>query len=248
MGVMNWSKTAVAVAVALSLGLGGCVSNSGSSGSTGADPRLANDDFNVDESSYAVACGVGALAVGGLCLLIADSNNRAACIAAAGAGCLAGMGGNALLDNLRKDYHTEEQQLDALAATMESNNAKARSMASAAKSVYADDQAKLKNLEKQIKNGQAQKSDLQATIAQYDANIKLLQENIDSHTKSLDSYKTARNGIAKQGQLNDIERKKLKECDARIADLEKSIESIRTVLASYTESRNSLNLQVEKMA
>ncbi len=244
---MSLYKSLIAVAVSTSLALGGCASTSAFGGSSAdPDPRLANDDFNVESSSYITACATGAAITGIGCILLVDSNQRAACIAAAAAGCAVFMGGNALLDKLRSDYHSKEQQLDALLANMQSNNQKAIDMAAAAQAVYADDQKRMAKLQRDIKNHTAQKQELQQTIAQYDANIELLQDNLEVHLKSLDSYKTARNGIVNGQYLTKAEKQRLKECDQEIAELQQAVDDLRQSLEGYINARNVLAIGLEQ--
>ncbi len=239
---MRWHVTLLTSALVGVMALSGCKSTS--FGGAEPDPRLENDDFSVSWTSYAMACAVGALATGGICLLIADNDQRAACIAAAAAGCAIGAASNGLLDYLRSNYHTKEQQLDAMIAKLEEDRQKAVYMAATANQVYAEDKAKLKTLTADIKKHQAQKSEIEQRIAYYDANIEVLQGNLEYHEKALASYQEARQGIA-DGGTTDAERAKLKECDRQIAQLEKAIEEIRGAMLSYTEDRNVLNLSLE---
>lgn len=241
---MRWRTTLLTSALIGVLALTGCQSTS-SFGGAKADPRLVNDDFSVSWTSYAASCATGAALTGLTCLLIADSDNRAACIAAAGAGCVIGMGANALLDDLRQDYHTEEQQLDALINKLEGDRQKAVYMAATANQVYAEDKAKLATLKRDIKRHQADTSEIKQRIAYYDANIEVLRDNLEYHEKALISYQEARNGIAQNGASSDAERAKLRECDRQIKQLENAIEDIRNAMLSYTEDRNVLNLSLE---
>lgn len=243
---MRWHVTLLTSALIGALALSGCQSTSSSWGSGAeADPRLQNDDFSVSWTSYAASCATGAALTGLTCLLITDSDQHAACIAAAAAGCAIGMGTNALLDELRSNYHTKEQQLDALITQLEDDRQKAVYMAATANQVYAEDKAKLAALNKNIKSHQAQKSEIEQRIAYYDANIAVLQDNLDYHQKALASYQEARTGLASEGRVSNSDRAKLKECDRQIAQLEDAIESIRGAMLSYTEDRNVLNLTLE---
>ena len=127
---MLLTRTVITAALIGALSLTGCQSTS--SAKADPDPRLTNDEFSVDYDSYVTSCVWGAAATGAACLLLTDSDNRAICLAAAAAGCGIAMGGNAILDNIRKQYHTKEEQLNALIADLSDNRQKAVSMVAAA--------------------------------------------------------------------------------------------------------------------
>lgn len=239
-------NTLLASALVVSLALSGCNSTSGGFGSADPDPRLTNKEFNVESSSYVTSCLIGAGVTGAACLLIADGSKKALCVAAAAAGCAAFMGANALLDNLRENYHTKEAQLDALADRLESNRQKAVLMAAAAKEVYKDDKAKFKQMQNDIKANKANAEQIKKAIAQYDANNKVLQENIEFHEKSMESFRTVKGELVGKERLTAKERAKLKECDRQIASLQKTIDELRNVYASNVHDRNVLNLTLEK--
>ena len=244
---MSFKKTVMAAALSACLVLTGCNSTSGSSSSSGgnADPRLTNKEFNVEGSSYGVACLTGAAVVGVGCLLL-KGDKKQACIAAAALGCGAAMGANALMDKLRSNYHSREQQLDGLIATMEESRQKAAMMASTAQAVYSEDQEKFKKLQAQIKKSQADRAEVEKTVARYDANIKILKENLDYHNKTLASYKEVRDEIAAEGQLTAQEKQRIQECDKQIKRLQRSIEEIQLAYNSYSEDSNVLHLTLEK--
>ncbi|MCK0533999.1 MULTISPECIES: hypothetical protein [unclassified Anaerobiospirillum] len=242
---MLFKKTVIAAALSACLAVTGCNSTSGSSSSSGgADPRLTSKEFNVDGASYGVACLSGA-AVSGIGCLLLKGGDKKACIAVAALGCGAGMGANALMDKLRSNYNTREEQLDGLIATMEDSRQKAAMMASTAQAVYAEDQEKFKLLQAQIKKSKADRAELEKTVARYDANIKILKENLDYHNKSLASYKEVRSQIAAEGNLTPDEKQRIKECDQQIARLQKSIKEIEGAYLAYSEDSNVLHLTID---
>lgn len=224
----------------------GCQSLTGTSADP--DPRLQKSEINVDNSSYATGCIVGAGA--GLLICALSGSDNASCYAAAAmAGCGAGLLGNALLDNMRQNYATREQQLDALAEYIERNNQQASQMANAAQQVYKEDKQRLAQVQKDIVSGNIASKDVEYTIARYNANIKLLQENIAGHEQSLATYRQTRQGIVDEakGRLNAAERRELAECDRKIASLQRDIEAIRSVCANFIHDRDVLNLAANNM-
>ena len=85
------SKSLLALAVSASLIASGCTSTSGGysgGSSSNADPRMTGEGVDVNETSYITACLTGAALVGVACMFIADSDQRAVCIA----GCLSAVG------------------------------------------------------------------------------------------------------------------------------------------------------------
>lgn len=239
-------KIALVSALIVTMALSGCNSTTG--GFDGADPdaRLISKDFNVEKSSYVTSCLVGAGVVGVGCMLIANSSQRAVCIAAAAAGCMASMGVNAILDNIRQNYHTKEAQLDALMDQLEVNRQKAVQMNAAAHRVYQDDHAKFLQMQKDIKANKVSAEQVKKSIAQYNANIKVLQENLEVHEENVNKYKEVRDGLVGKEMLTAQEKKKLKELDRQIASLEKTVDDLRSVYSSNVDDRNVLNLALEK--
>lgn len=236
----------VALTLALSC-MAGCQSIPGFGASADPDPRLEQEEINVEGSSYAAACVVGA-SVGLIACALAGSDNKNCYIAAAAAGCGVSMAGNALLDHVRSQYAQKEQQLDALASYIERNNQQASRMAEVAATVYREDKERFEQMQKDIQAGIAQKKDIEYSIARYDANIKVLQENIEGHSEALASYKRTRDGIMQdnQGKLTSAERKKIAECDKKIASLQKDIESIRSLCYEFISDRDVLNLAMNQ--
>lgn len=237
-----FKKTVLSVAVCVALSfMTGCQSLSGTSAKP--DPRLQQEEINVDGTSYATSCAVGA-GVGLLACALAGSDDASCYVAAAAAGCGVGMLGNALLDNLRKDYATREAQLDALISYVSRNNEQAQKLAAAAETVYKEDQQRLAQIKKDIASGSMQAKDIQYTIARYDANIDLLQDNIKGHEKAIESYENARKGIIAdaKNKPSKAERKRIAEYDRRIAQLQKDIEEIRSTCSDFIRDRDVLKL------
>lgn len=235
-------KTLISVAVSLSLAFAsGCQSLSGVSADP--DPRLQQEEINVEGSSYATACIVGA-GVGLLACAIAGSDDASCYALAAAGGCGVGLAGNALLDNLRQNYATREAQLDALNAKINTNNEQASKLLKVANTVYNEDKQRLAQIKKEIAAGTMKKDDLEYTIARYNANIELLQENIEGHSKALESYQYARQGILDEsrGNLTKAERQELAQCEKRIAELQRDIEAIRATCTNFIRDRDVLNL------
>lgn len=239
---MKLRTTLLAAALSGILTLSGCNSTFGGPSASNADPRLTNDEFYVEQSSNLIACGAGAALAGGSCLLLAG-DKKAVCIAAAIGGCALGVGANALLDNLRQNYHTREKQLDALAQQMELNRQKAAYMAATAEEVYQEDHKKLAVMQAEIKQNTIDKKKLQQTLARYDGNILVLQDTISYHEKQLKVFADTKDQIvADGGKLTAAQRKQIKECDREIARLQTDIDTLKGHLTSYTRDRDVLNI------
>lgn len=205
-------------------------------------------DVEVNSSSYAVSCGVGAVLAGGVCLLIVDKDKRAACIAASAAGCVAGMGTNALLDNIRNNYHSREQQLDALIIEAQKRKQAAESMAEITHKVSKELTQAFKRTQNNIKRNRVSKQQLEAQVSRYDGNIKVLQNNLQSHQESLANLQTARKGIVgDERSLTAQEKQQLQKCDRDIAALEASINEMRGALQDFVSQRDVLNLAMQRM-
>lgn len=240
-----FAKTLMASLLSSTLLLTACSSTSGSG--SAADPRLAQYDVETEGSSYGTACVVGAGIAGLGCLLIADQDQYAACVAAAAVGCGVAMGGNALLDNLRQQYHTREQQLNGLIATNEDLNKQALQVAKASQDVYKDEERKLQQMQKDIKANKVSREQILAQIRQNEANCEILQKNLDSYEQSLDSLKTARKGIVGEQKLSAAEKRRLKECDRQIAALQSTINDMRESLEGFVAQRNVLQVGLKQV-
>ncbi len=244
---MKLRTTLISAALCGLMTLSGCNSTFGGPSAGDADPRMTNDDFSVDQSSYATACVTGALITGATCLLL-SGDKKAICLAAAAGGCAVFMGGNALLDSLRKNYHTREQQLDAFIDQMEQNRQKAAYMAATAEQVYQEDHAKLAEMKAEIEKNTADKKKLEKTIARYDGNILVLQDNISYHEKQLQLFQDTKSQIIAEGAITKEQRKQLKECDREIAKLQANVDDMKNLLTNFTRDRDVLNIAANKQA
>lgn len=235
-GRVMQSKTLISLIGGAALAVTGCSTNS------------QQKDVETNGSSYAVSCAVGAVLAGGACLLIVDEDKRAACIAAGAAGCAAGMGTNAVLDNIRSDYSNREQQLDALIAAAERSKQAAVSMAEITQKVSTELSQAFARTQKDIKRNKLSKQQLSVQVSRYDSNIRALRNNLQTHEKSLADLQTARKGVVgEERSLTAKEKQQLKECDRQIAELEHSIDEMRGALEGFNEQRDVLNLAMQQM-
>ena len=252
------SKIAVLSLFSLAaISMNGCLSTSQSTGTQAqdntvlsdpnVDPALKHEEASFFSKSGAVACGTGA-AIGALaCLLISDSNTRAACIAAgAAAGCALGMGTNYLLDTVRADYATTEEQLDATAEQVKKDLATTRNLRENASEVLASDKAEIDKLQREYKRGVATKSDLEKKNTELTANIKYLEKQKDEAENRLSQAQQTRDTVLRDAGGNDAlaasEKNKLRELDDQIAALRKEIDAVNANLAEYTVQRESLRV------
>src|SRR5471030_1281483 len=146
----KFKRSSTCLLVSLTLLLSGCA-NTGSSllSGTKPDPRLTSGEQSKFFSSSAVqGCGMGALAgagIGALAGSLAGDGKKALVGAAAGgaAGCAAGLAANYYLDNLKKDYSTTADRLQAMDKDISKDTADLAKTSTAMKEVIRDNHATL---------------------------------------------------------------------------------------------------------
>ncbi|TDT52374.1 hypothetical protein N7922_21615 [Kosakonia sp. ML.JS2a] len=226
-----------AMVAGLIVALAGCQSTGGTGSSNGSvDPRLANNqDVEFFNKSGWQACAGGA-ALGALACAVSNSSNKALCIAAAAiAGCGVGVGANAYLDNQRKKYASQEQQLNAAIKDIQTENQKIQNATNVAKSVIASDKQTLDKLNKDIAAKTAKKEDVQKQVKSVDANIAYLRNTIADMKKHEKQWQDVSSGIGKSG----AETKKL---DGEIAEMHAKINSLQQDLDSLYTQRTALKV------
>lgn len=249
-----FNTASLALIIALSLNLNACTSTAQSGTQDNAvlddpnvDPALKHEEASFFSKSGAVACGTGA-SIGALaCLLIANDNSRASCIAAAATvGCALGMGSNYLMDKVRDNYATAEEQLDATYEQVQKDLATTRNLRENAQQVLAEDQAEVKRLNKEYKKGQVSKEVLEKKNAELDANIKYLSKQRDEALNRLQQAQDTRNMILKDAGGNDSlaaqEQRKLHDLDAQIAALKEEIRGVNDSISDYSLQREALKV------
>ncbi len=242
--------TITAMAAAVCLLLSGCAGTAGGSGYdySDADPSLTKNETNFFSESGWQACAIGAVVGLGACMFAGnDASSRLTCAAlAVPAGCGIFMGGNYLLDEMRVNYKTKEEQLDRMAQLVAKDNAKLSALNRDAQALLEKDKENLARLERQITDGSVNSDELNAKLADYNSNITYLQKNAAEAQKRLDQYKDVRAKLLftddgkQELQLTAAQREELAQLDAEIADLEESIALSTEVQIAYAESRNSL--------
>lgn len=215
-----------------------------SSDDADVDPDLKHEDASFFSKSGAVACGTGAV-VGALTCLLVDSNHRGACMAlAATAGCAVGMGSNYLLDKVRSDYATTEEQLDATAAQVQKDLNTTRKLHELSASTLKKDKAEIKKLKSDYQKGKADKESLERKDAELAANIKYLEKEKEEADNRLAQAQQTRSAVVKDAGGVDAlvasDKKKLRELDEDIAALKAEIAAVNDNILAYSEQRSSL--------
>lgn len=234
-----------------SIALGGCVSQpqyygeEETSDDADVDPDLKHEDASFFSKSGAVACGTGAV-VGALACLLVDSDHRGSCMAlAAAAGCAVGMGSNYLLDKVRSDYATTEEQLDATASQVQKDLNTTRNLHELSKKSLKKDQDEIKKLKADYQKGKVDKGSLERKDAELAANIKYLEKEKTEADNRLSQAQETRNAVVNDAggvdALAAADKKKLRELDKDIAALKAEISAVNDNILAYSEQRSSLN-------
>ncbi|MDV5353637.1 hypothetical protein HF650_19820 [Kosakonia sp. SMBL-WEM22] len=234
--MVAFKRLRTAVVAGLIVVLAGCQSSGGLGGSGGVDPRLANNqDVEFFNKSGVMACAGGAL-LGALACAASNSSNKAVCmIAAAVAGCGVGVGANAYLDNQRKKYASQEEQLNASIRDIQAENTRIQNATNVAKSVIASDKLTLAKLEKDIAARKVKKDALQQQVKGVDANIAYLRNTLTDMKKHQQQWQDISSDMHRTGG----DTKKL---DAEIAQMRDQIGSLQGELDSLYTQRTALKV------
>lgn len=158
--------------------LSGCQTNSGGY-YTQTDPRLTNSNsaqFFSQSGLQACALGGGA---GALLCVLGDADNKKSCmLAAAVVGCGVGMGANYYLDQRRSQYANTEQRLDATIADVRKDNQQLQQLTQTARSVMADDQRKLAQIQRDMASNRLQVTQARQQLASIDSNAAFLRKTL----------------------------------------------------------------------
>ncbi|MBL0909909.1 hypothetical protein G5645_18055 [Pectobacterium carotovorum] len=215
--------------------LAGCQSSS-SLGGNGVDPRLSkNEDIEFFNKSGLQACAAGA-AIGMLACAISETEHKAVCMAAAAvAGCGIGIGTNAYLDNQRKKYATQEEQLNASIKDIQAENTRIQGASDVAKSVIASDKQTIAKIEKEIATKSVKKEEMQKQIKGIDANIAYLRNTITDMKKHEKQWQDVSTDMQKSGDNT-------KKLDTEIAQMRDKIGSLQSELDSLYNQRTALKV------
>ncbi|MBN3208218.1 hypothetical protein ACIPSX_01015 [Pectobacterium sp. CHL-2024] len=215
--------------------LAGC-QNSSSLGGNGVDPRLSkSEDMEFFNKSGLQACAAGA-AIGMLACAISDTEHKTLCMAAAAvAGCGIGVGTNAYLDNQRKKYATQEEQLNASIKDIQAENTRIQGASDVAKSVIASDKQTIAKIEKEIATKSVKKEEMQKQIKGIDANIAYLRNTITDMKKHEKQWQDVSTDMQKSGDNT-------KKLDTEIAQMRDKIGSLQSELDSLYNQRTALKV------
>lgn len=242
----KFKRSAICLLVSLPLLLSGCA-NTGSTllSGTKPDPRLTTtEQSKFFTSSAAQGCGVGALAGAGLGALVgvlAGDTKKALVGAAAGgaAGCAAGLATNYYLDNLKKDYATTADRLQAMDKDISKDTADLAKTSAAMKDVISDNHATLTKISMQKDNAGFDKTSANKELAQVDANITVMKDKIKVMKEKSASYKVALGGQ----QTNSIaEKDKLKTLNTEYSQLNGQISALESEADGLYSQRQAISL------
>lgn len=204
---------------------------------------LKHDDASFFSSSGLVGCAVGA-GIGMLGTLIFGKDHAENFAMMAAAGCALGMGTNYLLDNVRANYASTEEQLDATRKQVEAQLKTARNLHAASKKAVAEDEQAVQQLKSDYQKGKTTYAALQRKDKELVANIQYLTSQKQEAKTHIEQIEQARAGVVSdaggEDALTAIQRRKLKQLDTEIASLKSEIESINDNIVAYSEQRNSL--------
>lgn len=242
----NFKRSTTCILVSLTLLLSGCA-NTGSSllSGTKPDPRLTSgEQSKFFSSSAAQGCGIGALAGAGLGALagaLAGDSKKALVGAAAGgaAGCAAGMATNYYLDNLKKDYATTADRLQAMDRDISKDTADLAKATVAMKEVISDNHATLTKISLQKDNAGFDKASANKELAQVDANIKIMKDKIKIMKEKSTAYKVALQG---QTATNAAEKDKLKTLNTEYSQLNGQISALESEANGLYSQRQAISL------
>jgi len=242
----KFKRSATSIIVSLTLLLSGCA-NTGSSllSGTKPDPRLTSgEQSQLFSSSAAQGCGVGALAGAGLGAIagaLAGDTKKALVGAAAGgaAGCAAGVATNYYLDNLKKDYATTSDRLQAMDKDLSKDTADLAKKTTAMKAVISDNHAMLTKISLQKDTAGFDKANANKQLAQVDANIKQMKETIKAMKERSASYNVALQG---QQTANATDKNKLKDLNTEYSQLNGQINVLESETNGLYSQRQAISL------
>lgn len=242
----TFKRSTACLLVSLSLLLTGCA-NTGSSllSSTKPDPRLTTgEQSHLFSSSAAQGCGVGALAGAGLGALtgaLAGNGKKALVGAAIGgaAGCAAGVAANYYLDNLKKDYATTADRLQAMDKDINKDTADIAKTTAAMKAVIHDNSATLTQISIQKDKAGFDKAGAKKELAQVDANVSAMKDKIKVMKEKSDGYKVAIQG---QTATNPADKAKLKKLNTEYSNLNNQIAVLESETNGLYSQRQAISL------
>jgi len=148
-----------------------------SGGYSPAEQRLRGDPGFFSKSS-AQGCLAGAVAVGLLTALITQDSRKSA--VGAVAGCVAGVGVNAYVQNQRARYHSREQQLQATLADLRQDNRKLAAMIANSREVMEADRRKIAAIDAAYRARKVSPAEARAEMRRIEANRDQVRNHLMS--------------------------------------------------------------------
>lgn len=248
---MAYVKTAAGAALISVLLLGGCTSTGSGSSSGTVNPALQQEDVTFFNESGAVGCATGALIGGVLGALIADGDKRVqGALIGAAAGCGVGITGNYILNKVRADYNSKEQQLDYMTGMVKQDNEKLSKLINNVQATIDDDKARIAKLNADLTAGKIKQDDLKQQRADMAANYEYMQNNAAEIDKRIQSYQDARKGIVDNtganamasNKMSAADKKALAELDEEIAALQRQKADLSAQISEYATLRNAVGV------
>ncbi len=186
-----------ALALALAASLSGCSSampTAGPSTATGASnagytpaERKLRQESTLFSKSSAQGCLAGA-AAGALIGLLADRHGSRGAVVGALGGCVAGVGVNAYVQSKRGTYRDNEARMNAMIADVRADNQKLSQLIATTKTVIADDQRKIAQVQAAYRDKQISVSQAQTELTRVKENRRLLGNTIADVKKKEDEW------------------------------------------------------------
>lgn len=221
----------------LALLLAGCQSTNIYSNSGGTvDPRLSNSSSaKFFSKSGLQACAGGAL-VGVLACSASNTSDMGTCmVAAAVAGCGAGMGANYYLDSQRAKYANAEERLNVAIADVRKDNEQLQMLSATARDVISDDRRKLEQIKRDIASNNLRQEQARKDIAGIDANTAYLQKSLADVRNKQEEWRKIAAAERSSGARVDA-------LDGEINRMQQQIVSLESEIDQLYQQRSSIQL------
>jgi hypothetical protein len=164
---------------------------SGTTGYTAQERRLRSQSSFFSKSSVQ-GCLAGAALVGLATALLSDDSRKVAIGAAAG--CAAGLGVNAYVQNQRRRYLSREQQTRAILADLRRDNRKLEAMIDTSREVMEADRGRIASVDRAYREKEISAARARAELRRVKAN----REQVGEHLRAVREKEAFWEGVARQ--------------------------------------------------